>query len=474
MNNNAFTNLLLLTDSYKPTHWKQYPPGTEQVYSYFESRGGEDPETVFFGLQYVLKRYLEGVVVTTEAIDEAESFLGAHLGRTDAFNRAGWEHIVREHGGRLPVKIRAVPEGMVVPTQHVLMTVENTDAAVPWLTNYLETLLSHVWYPTTVASNSRSIKQIVAQYHAQSSDAPLASIDFQVHDFGFRGVSSVETAGLGAAAHLVSFMGTDTLAGIVVARDYYAEPMAGFSIPASEHSTMTAWGRNGEADAMRNMLAQYPSGLIACVSDSYDIIHAVRNIWGGTLKEQVLARDGRLVVRPDSGDPVFTTLRVVEALWEAFGGEVNSKGFRVLHPAVRMIQGDGVGRKSIRAILQNFIDHGFSSENIAFGSGGRLLQRFNRDTFRFAFKCSALTVNGEARDVRKYPMEFDADGTYAPSFKVSKAGRLALVRHADGTFSTEPEGTPGDVLATVFEHGEVTNTHTFSDIRQRAARSAIA
>ena len=468
MLHNPFHNLILLTDSYKPTHWKQYPPGIENVYSYFESRGGEFTETSFFGLQYVLKNYLEGAVISTKLIDQAEDFYAAHYGRNDLFNTEGWKLMVREYGGKLPVRIRAVPEGTAVTTSNVLMTVENTDEQFPWLTNYLETLLSQVWYSTTVATNSRSIKHMLQQFHQKTSDAPIESIDFQVHDFGFRGVSSVETAGLGGAAHLTSFKGTDTLAGILIARQFYNEPMAGFSIPASEHSTITSWGEENEKAAMKNMLEQYPTGTIACVSDSYDIMRAVKDIWGGELRENVLNRDGRLVIRPDSGDPVVSTLKVVQGLWEAFGGEVNSKGYRVLHPNIRMIQGDGIDRKTISLILQNFVEHRFSSENIAFGSGGGLLQKFNRDTCKFAFKCSSITVNGAEQDVRKYPMEFDHKGEYKPSFKVSKGGKLGLVQDGNGGYRTVHEGAEGDLLREVFLNGEVLVEQSFSDVRAAA------
>lgn len=473
MLHNTFANLILLTDSYKPTHWKQYPPGTETVYSYLESRGGDFDETLFFGLQYFLKNYLEGPVVTAPMIDEAKSLCSAHFGRDDVFNEDGWRLIVGEHGGRLPVRIRAIPEGTSVPVHNVLMTVENTDPRLPWLTNYLETLLSQVWYPITVASNSRSIKDVIRGYHHRTSDAPVESINFQVHDFGFRGVSSVETAALGAAAHLVSFRGTDTIAGILLARDFYAEPMAGFSIPASEHSTITAWGREGEAAAMENMLDQYPTGIIACVSDSFDIMNAVRNIWGTALRGKILSREGRLVIRPDSGDPVVSTLKVIEALWEAFGGQVNGKGYRVLHPNVRMIQGDGIDRAMVGTILENFERHGFSSENIAFGSGGGLLQKFNRDTCKFAFKCSSITVDGQERDVRKYPMEFTENGEYVPSFKISKGGRLALIHDADRGWRTVEEGAEGDLLRTVFLNGEIAVEQTFDDVRAIAAESFV-
>lgn len=473
MLHNTFANLILLTDSYKPTHWKQYPPQTRTVYSYLESRGGDFDETLFFGLQYFLKNYLEGSVVTDAMIDEAQAFCSAHFGRDDVFNADGWRLIVREHEGRLPVRIRAVPEGTSVPVRNVLMTVENTDPRLPWLTNYLETLLSQIWYPITVASNSRAIKRTVLEYHSRTSDGPLESVDFQVHDFGFRGVSSVETAALGAAAHLVSFRGTDTIAGILLARDFYGEPMAGFSIPASEHSTITAWGREGEAAAMENMLDSYPGGIVACVSDSFDVMNAVRNIWGGTLRRKILERNGRLVVRPDSGDPVVSTLKVMEALWDAFGGRVNGKGYRVLHPNVRMIQGDGIDREMIGTILESFRRNGFSGENIAFGSGGGLLQKFNRDTCRFAFKCSSIVVGDEERDVRKNPMEFTAEGEYVPSFKVSKGGRLALVRDG-GNWKTVEEGAEGDILRTVFLNGAITERQTFEDIRARAADTVLS
>ena len=230
-------NLLLLTDSYKVTHWRQYPQGTTRVHSYFESRGGEFAETVFFGLQYYLHNYL-GHPVSQEDIEEADEFFAAHFGTRDLFNRAGWQHIVTNHGGYLPVVIRAVPEGTVVPTGNVLMTIENTDPVVPWLTNYLETLLVQVWYGTTVATLSREMKQLIQHYLEKTGDPTL--IDFKLHDFGFLGVSSVESAAVGGAAHLVNFKGTDTMTALIAARDVYGEPMAGFSIPAAEHSTITS------------------------------------------------------------------------------------------------------------------------------------------------------------------------------------------------------------------------------------------
>src|SRR5712671_5665376 len=265
-------NLVLQTDSYKFTHWKQYPPGTEYVYSYLESRGGMFPQTLFFGLQYYLLKYLCGSVVNEEDVIEARQFVDRHIG-PGMFNFEGWMHIVRNLGGKLPVMIKAVPEGSSVSVQNVLMTIENTDPHCFWLTNYLETLLLKVWYPITVATLSHAIRKVILEKLHRSGDPSL--IDFKLHDFGYRGVSSEETAAIGGAAHLINFRGTDTVAGIVLLQDYYgAKTMPGFSIPASEHSTITAWGKEHELDAYRNMLQAYPTGLVACVSDSYNVYNA--------------------------------------------------------------------------------------------------------------------------------------------------------------------------------------------------------
>src|SRR6516164_6551417 len=314
-------NLILKTDSYKFTHWKQYPPGTEFVYSYLESRGGMFGQTLFFGLQYYLEEYLSGSVVNEEDVAEAQSFVDQHLG-PGLFNAAGWMHIVRKHGGRLPVVIKAVEEGSVVDVQNVLMTIENTDPQCWWLPNYLETLLLKVWYPITVATLSRAIRQVFLAALERSGDPAL--IDFKLHDFGYRGVSSEETAGIGAAGHLINFKGTDTVAGIRILQKYYeSHEMEAFSIPAAEHSTITAWGRENETQAYDNMLEQFPQGLVAVVSDSYNVYEACEKLWGQLLKEKVLARPGTLVVRPDSGNPREVVLKVLGILAEKFGYETN-------------------------------------------------------------------------------------------------------------------------------------------------------
>lgn len=454
-------NILRRTDSYKLTHWKQYPPGTTGIYSYLESRGGEFPETVFFGLQYYLLQYLQGAVVSQAKIDDAARFARAHFGH-DLFNREMWQHIITRHGGRLPVRIRALPEGTVTPVSNALVTIENTDPACYPLTNVLETLLLKVWYPITVATLSRTIKKLITKYLKETGDP--AGIDFKLHDFGYRGASSEESAAIGAAAHMVNFKGTDTILGIEFLETYYgATEMPAFSVPAAEHSTITSWGRERETEAYRNMLRQYPTGIVSVVSDSYDIYHAVDEIWGGTLKEEVLKRQGTLVVRPDSGEPKDVVLDVVRRLAKKFGATKNAKGYQVLNDKVRVIQGDGINLRSIDEILSNLTGNGFSADNVVFGMGGALLQQVNRDTLKFAFKASNATIEGREVDVYKQPK--------TDSGKNSKRGRLAVVRDDAGAVQTVRTGAAGhkdDMLVTVFENGEVTKRWTLDEIRERA------
>ena len=451
------SNIITLTDSYKVSHFKQYPKKTTKVYSYFESRGGAFDNVVFFGLQYYLKKYLCGQVVTAAKIDQAEDRFSRHFTHP-LFNKAGWEHILNKHNGCLPISIKAQPEGLVVPNRNVMMTIENTDPECYWLTNYLETLLVQVWYGCTVATQSREMKKVILGYLNETGDP--AGIDFKLHDFGFRGVSSVETAGVGGLAHLINFMGTDTFAGIDLGIDYYDAEMPGFSIPAAEHSTMTSWGCENEVDAYRNMLESYPEGLVAVVSDSYDIFNACRHIWGGVLKDEVMQRDGTLVIRPDSGDPPTVVVKILNILGEQFGAPENDKGYKVLDPHVRIIQGDGIDFAMLGKILSAMQDAFWSADNIAFGSGGGLLQKLNRDTLKFAFKCSSATVDGEEVDVYKDPVTDAGKG--------SKRGRLALKYH-DGEFSTVEEDGDQDCLWEVFRDGELLQDQKFEDIRKRAA-----
>ena len=449
-------NILLLTDSYKLSHYKQYPSGTSHIYSYFESRGGKFEQVTFFGLQYLLKEYLAGEVVTQAKIDQAAKLYAAHFGSETLFNREGWEYILEKYQGRLPIRIKAVAEGAVIPTHHVLMTVENTDPKCYWLSNFLETLLVQLWYPCTVATTSKAVRSLILSYLEKTGDPSL--INFKLHDFGFRGVSSVESAGIGGAAHLVNFMGTDTVTALTFIQEYYQpDSMFGFSIPAAEHSTITSWKQEGELDAYRNMLDQYPEGLVAVVSDSYDVYYACEKLWGEALKEKILARNGTLVVRPDSGVPKDVVLKVTEILGEKIGYTVNEKGYKVLVPQIRVIQGDGVNYESIGEILENLAVNGWSADNITFGMGGALLQKVHRDTQKFAFKCSCATVDGQDRLVFKDPITDHG--------KKSKKGRLKLIFKDNEYHTVNLDEEGEDLLVTVFENGEILKDYTFDEVK---------
>ena len=441
-------NIVTLSDSYKVSQSVQYPPDTTKIHSYFSGRGLSKgwpfgDEMVYFGGQYLMMEYLEGKVVTKEKIQQAQFRWGNHFG-SDVFRPELWYHILDKHAGRLPIRIRSLREGSVVPVGTVLMTIENTDPECYWLTNWLETLMVQLWYPCTVATQSRYMKKTINRY-LEDTGSP-EGLPFKLHDFGYRGCTSREQAGIGSAAHLLSFLGTDTFAGCELLMDYYGCEMPGFSIPATEHSTITSWGRSREVDAYANLLEKYPTGLVACVSDSYDIYKAAADLWGSKLKDKVMERDGTLVIRPDSGDPLEVLPDLLSILGDSFGSTTNAKGFKVLPDQVRVIQGDGIDPASLDDILRRLKVAGWSADNIAFGSGGGLLQKdINRDTLKHAFKCSYMEMKGyeEGFDVYKDP--------------ITDPGKSSLRGRQDH------EG-----LVTVFENGELVALNTLEDMRERA------
>ncbi len=467
---NFLRNILLNTDSYKASHFLQYPAGTSGMFSYIESRGGEYDKTLFFGLQIILKEYL-AQPVTLAMVDEAAEFFAAH---GEPFDAEGWRYIVSKYQGFLPVRIAAVPEGTLVEGRNILCAIECTDARVFWCASYIESILLRVWYPITVATRSWSIKQLICKYLEQTSDSPAEQLAFKLHDFGARGVSSAESAAIGGCAHLVNFMGSDTVVGVMAAREFYGETMAGYSIPAAEHSTITSWLRENEAEAYRNMIKQFggPGKIFAVVSDSYNIFNACEHIWGRELKQEVLASGATLVIRPDSGEPAEIVLRVARILERRFGVTHNTKGYKVLNK-VRIIQGDGINEDSIKQILEALTADNFATDNIAFGMGGVLLQALNRDTLQFAMKCSAILINGEWRDVYKEPLTDPG--------KVSKKGRLTLIQNHDTSeFMTirKTTGSIGDgqgippgwqeCLLPVWDTGKLLKDWRFDEIRCRA------
>ncbi len=445
-------NPLLNTDGYKPSHWMQYPPGTEALHLYISSRGGVYNQTCFFGLQAFIREYLM-TPITQADIDEAASVYAQY---GVPFNKEGWQLVLDRHGGLFPVRVSAVPEGTVVPIGFPLVVIESTDPDLFWVPSFLETqLLRAVWYPTTVATVSWHIKQTIKRFLHETSDDPEGQLPWKLHDFGARGVSSAESAVLGGMAHLVNFMGTDTVSAVMAAQTYYSGfrdgekylvqitedtkiplgEIAG-SIPASEHSTITSWGRDNEVAAYRNMIQRYgkPGAVFAVVSDSYDIYNAVSNLWGGELRQEVIDSGAVLVVRPDSGSPVKVVSECISRLDAAFGSEVNSKGYKVLRH-VRVIQGDGIDGDVIENILEELRRKGYSADNVAFGMGGALLQKIDRDTQKFAMKCSAAKINGEWVDVFKDPI--------TDSGKTSLKGRVWTI-FKDGGYEVSKLGLDPD------------------------------
>ena len=470
---NKLNSIILNTDSYKCGMYKMYPPGTEYVYSYIESRGGEYAETEFLGVQ-ALARYL-AIPITQADIDFADKVWTTH---GEPFNREGWQYILDEHGGRLPIRIRAAREGLIIPTRNVLATIENTDPKCFWLTTWVETAaLRAIWYPTTVGTISWNIKQFILKYLEKSGDP--STIAFKLHDFGARGVSSLDSAGIGGAAHLVNFMGTDTISGVLHVMDTYGGDVAGFSIPAAEHSTITSWGRENEVDAYRNMVKQFGGNgkILAVVSDSYDIYNACK-LWGTELKDEVIASGATVVIRPDSGDPIIVLSKMLLILEKLYGAPKNAKGYKVLNN-VRVIWGDGINIQSLESILSHMVDYlGYSADNFAFGMGGGLLQQVNRDTLKFAMKASAIGICEQfemsfQKDERLVWRDVFKDPITDPG-KASKKGRVTLWE-SGGEYESSvicpqrwtDKGTIGwkDAMKLYFENGEVKFTQTFEQVR---------
>lgn len=454
------SNIILATDSYKLTHWNMYDVGTQHIYSYLESRGGPYPATVFFGLQYILKRYLEGAVVTRDKIEEAAALCEQHFS-TELFNRKGWERILNVHGGKLPVEIKAVKEGSLVPVSNVLMTIENTDPQLPWLTNALESLLLHVWYPTTVATVSHHVKETFKKYGVNNPS-------FMLHDFGYRGVSSHESAAIGGAAHLINFLGTDTLPAMVLVRDYYGASLSqlAYSVAASEHSVMTLDGPAFEHRLAERLVYNYPNQILSLVADSYNIYEFVKWCTSEHMVNALRYNKTKLVIRPDSvtnehNTPASLVVWILNTLATALRDKCSSDsaGRSLLPENYRVLWGDGIDPEGIQEILQACVDASFSPENLVFGMGGGLLQKVNRDTCKFAIKCSAAMVNGKWRDVQKNPLD---------STKKSKAGKLALQCNYDGTYTTRDQwfNPDEDQLQTVFRNGLVTKQYMFDEIRR--------
>ena len=458
-------NICLLTDSYKVTHHYFYPEGTQKIYSYLESRvGAEFNKTIFYGLQYIIKKYLEGPIVTEEKINEADRLISSHIGE-GIFNRSGWEHILEEHDGYLPIEIKSVAEGTPVDVGNAMMTVENTDRKSYWLPNYLEPILLHVWYPSTVATLSAEVRKL-ANFYLEVTGSCKDNLDFMLHDFGYRGASSTESARLCGSAHLLSFSGTDTITALSIPENYYNDSsLYGFSVQATEHSVMTSLGDDGEEKQILNVIDKAKDGILSMVIDSYNyrnfLTEAGRS--GSEINDAILSfldrHENKIVFRPDSGDPVSTTIDCLNLLEEGFGCHMTDKGYKVFDLNIGLLWGDGLNYQKIRDILFAMKSNGWAAENIIFGMGGGLHTAVTRDTQRNAFKCSAQLRNDEWHDIFKNPLD---------SSKKSKTGRFKLIKE-NNSFKTVPIDFEGeDYLREVFRNGKLLIDDEFANVKARA------
>lgn len=469
-------NIIMNTDSYKIGHWMFLEKETTYSEAYVEARiGGEFPEMVVAGFQYlIMTQFLDPI--TAEMVDQAERILTAH---GIPFNREGWDRIVNKHNGFFPIRINAVPEGTVIPIGNVMAVVQSTDQRfnAAWAAAFIETKFLRVWYPTTIATLGREYKKIITASLEKTGNPELATrmmtgdpivADGKLIDFGSRGVTCKEQAMI-AGVHLINFSGTDNLLGMGMIMDYYMEDdtvVPAFSIPATEHTITIAWGKDREFMFYNNIVREIlpKTGICSVVIDSYNPMRAITMF--GEIREAI-EKNGVIVFRPDSGDPVEMTEMVIKKLDEVFGSTVNNKGYKVLNPCVRMLQGDGVTLKTVKDILDNFEKLGYSADNINFGSGGGLTQMVNRDTMRFAMKGSHVVVDLDKRDIQKVPV--------SDLSKASKKGKLRLVRNENTgeyrTINQHDEVFEGevDVLRTIYENGKLIVWDHIDDIRARAA-----
>lgn len=459
-------NIILLTDAYKLTHHLQYPEGLTKLYSYGESRiGSKYNHVCFFGLQMILKDHF-CCKVDDEMIEEAEQEAFYTFGTTSFFNKEVWKRV--RDLGYLPMRVKAVPEGSRVGIDNVLFTLESTE---PWFAttlNAMESVLMHVWYPTTIATRSMHIKEAIKPFYKNTGT--LQNLEFAVNDFGLRGATGTQAAIRGGAAHLIHFQGSDNNPASRAIKQYYQMEGRLKSVWATEHSVATSFGPGeGEMEYVRHQLRNCePNKISSIVIDSYDSDNFVQNVIGSEeISELIKARPGRIVLRPDSNDPLTNLLKYSDVLGGIFGYSINQKGYKVLNNNVGLIQGDGMDEESIPELYKQYTQSGWSADNIVTGSGGGLLQvDANRDTQRFAIKAAYGEKNGVPFDIQKNPK---SDTT-----KKSKSGRLKLHPTAQGfiTISSSKE-TPQqfeayhDAMETVFENGKVKTTH-FQEIINRA------
>ncbi len=495
-----YANPLTAIDFYKADHRRQYPEGTTQVYSNFTPRTARlsgmthasyDNKIVFFGLQYFIIDFLINTWQAQFFNQPKATVVQRYKRRMDAAlgaNAIDTAHIAALHDlGYLPLQIKALPEGTRVPIGVPVLTVVNTHPDFFWLTNYIETVLScYLWKSCTSASLAFEYNRLLTAY-ADKTGSPRDFVRFQAHDFSFRGMSGLHDAALTGAGHLTSFMGTDTVPAIDLVEDYYNinadTALVGCSVPATEHSVMCMGLPEGELATFKRLITQlYPSGFVSIVSDTWDFWRVVTD-YTRTLKDDILARDGKVVLRPDSGDPVHIIAGdadapvgsaqhkgAVECLWDIFGGTHTPEGYKLLDSHIGLIYGDSITLPRAEAILRTLAAKGFASANIVFGVGSFTYQHVTRDSFGFAMKATSGIVNGQRRDICKDPKT--DSGT-----KKSAKGLLRVAQQGD-TLVVYDQQTPAQeaqgLLEVVFLDGQLTKTTTLADIRARVAAAIQA
>jgi nicotinamide phosphoribosyltransferase len=460
-------NPLRKSDSYKDTHF--YGDDVTELMSYGESRGGEFPFTQVGGLSGIIQEEFEGEFFTQKDLDEEYQNSQEHFGPGFPYKRDAWQYILDTYKGRLPIEVHAVREGSIIPTGNALFTIKSTDPKVPWIEQWTETVMQHSWYTTAVATKSRFCKEVCYRpFFDQTSDNP-AAIDFILHDFGFRGATGTQAAARGGAQHLVNFRGTDTKIAMDYLHQYYgAKRVEGYSVPASEHSVMTLKGEGGEAGQVGEFLNKYPTGIISIVGDSYDIFHFAKDILCGQYRDQIRLRNGKVVCRPDSGDPVVQVPQLFDIFSEAFGFRENTKSYKVLAPCIGVLWGDGMDLYSIIAQNRAIAAAHYAIDNIVNGMGGGLLQKLNRDTIKYAIKLCNAIIAGKEVPVSKKPK--------TDSGKASKAGRPALLKQDKGRWVTVPDATgysqTGNRLELLFRNGNMMRMETFDEMKATAEAQA--
>jgi nicotinamide phosphoribosyltransferase len=478
----------LLCDFYKISHREQYPEGTETIFSTWTprtSRRDEIKEVVAFGFQAFIKEYLIDYFNDNFFSKSKEDVINEYtrvIKYTLCKENVDTKHIEELHNlGYLPIRIKAVDEGTLVPIRVPMLTIENTNPKFFWITNFLETLMScQLWQPTTSATIAYQYRKILDKY-ASETNGDLSGVQFQGHDFSMRGMGSLESAMLSGAGHLLSFTGTDSIPAIHYLEQYYnaniENELVGCSIPATEHSVMCTYGRENEIEAYKRLITEvYPTGFASIVSDTWNLWEVLDTIIK-PLKNEIMSRDGRIVVRPDSGDPVLIVCGdpdgetederkgVVEILWDIFGGTITEKGYKQLDTHIGSIYGDAITTERCEEICKRLKAKGFASTNMVYGIGSYTYQYNTRDTFGFALKSTYAKVNGEERMLFKDPITDNG-------VKKSQRGKVAVlnnngIHYIDGLVEADEALVPNNLLQLVFEDGKLMKDEKLSEIRDR-------